>query len=212
MFSLSQRSSSRVVRSSKVLMKLKVMHLTCFHWVSIVLPRKAIFTKSERPPPRIIVTTSYHTRSRLVPTTVLGENPIKPPTMTQPSRVHAGHHERSLRETDTPDDAGNETGQMCKNKMTIDADMTENGSEGVREETLGKKPIKETKMMQQSILSSNRHERSLSQTDTLKDEGNETKQARKNRSSIDAVMSEKGSEGIGKEPSSKHIDRATIIQ
>jgi hypothetical protein len=102
--------------------------------------------------------------------------------MTQPSRVRTGAHERSLRETDTPDDAGNETGQMCKNKTMIDTAMNKNGIEGVRDETMRKKPMKQTTMKQQSIVSS-RHGRSLSQTDTPNDAGNETKQTSKNRCS-----------------------------
>jgi hypothetical protein len=94
----------------------------------------------------------------------------------------------------------------------IDTAMHEKGSEGVREEILGEKPMKQTTMKQQSIVSSNRHERSLSQTDTPKDTGNETRQMSKHRSSVDAVMSENGSEGIRKEPSYTHIDRETMKQ
>jgi hypothetical protein len=76
----------------------------------------------------------------------------------------------------------------------INAAMSGNGSEGVRKESFGENSMKQTTMKQQSNVNSNRHERSLSKTDTPDDAGNETKQTSKNRSSIDVLMFENGSE------------------
>jgi hypothetical protein len=147
-----------------------------------------------------------HINSQILSTTVLGETPIKSPTMTQPSKFHTGRHYYSLRETDTPDDAGNETGQMSKHKTIINTSMNENGSEGVGKEALGGNSMKQTTINKQSIVNSNRHGRSLSQTTTTDDAGDETEQTRKNRSSIDAVMGENGIEEECNDPPAKHTD------